>query len=412
MMDDARRKWGMVALAALWVLLAAGEWVAFRQTCTIDLSGVELPAESVARFAQAETFTRVSEWAALCDRLASFPPLLLVLLTGWAVAVERRFGATAWRWPMRIAFIAGYALWADLLSLPHVVLNFGHQKAFDLTPLTGMAYTKLILISMPVPLVLFFCKRFLVFCCMPIFGRAWWVATPCILFLIFSAAPEILSRTRPLDPVETLTPLADPALEAELDVVAHQVGMDLDYYVVDQSKRSTRVNMYVTGRMGREYVVMTDTLVDLLDPRELGVILAHEALHQHWRFRTLLRGKAYGLVFVLCVFWIVHRYEGGGAIAPERRLQVVFILLLVSNALGFVLSPYTYWIHRQEEQAADRYALEITGDGEALHRAILKVSAANLTSYDKPAWAHFFGGTHPRVKDRLALARAWPGDGR
>ncbi len=390
------------------VLLAAGAWFALQQTFAIDLTGMNLPPESVERFTLAETYTRSSEWVSLLQRLSSFAIVGIALLTGWAVAVERRFGNSHWRWPMRLAFIAGYAIWADLVSLPYIFYNFGHQKAYGLTPLTGAEWTKLILISMPVPMALFFSKRLLIYCCMPIFGRAWWVATPLFLFAVFGVAPEILSRTRPFDPVETLTALDDPELEADLDVVAKQVGMDLDYYVVDLSKRSTKVNMYVTGRLGREYVVMTDTIIPLLTHQELGAILAHETLHQHWRFRTKVIGKAQGLAVTLLIFWIAHRYEGRGAVAPHRRLQVVFILLLVGSAVNFVRSPFNYWQSRMEERSADRYALEITGDGESLHSAILKVSAANLSSYDKPGWAYFLGATHPNVKDRLAMAREWP----
>jgi STE24 endopeptidase len=224
---------------------------------------------------------------------------------------------------------------------------------------------------------------------------------------VFLAVPEMLSRTRPLDPVETLAPLEDPPLRDALDAVSRRAGMTLDYYVVDQSKRSRRMNMYVTGRMGREYVVLTDTLANGLAPAEAAAVMAHELLHQQRRTVTMLRGKALALATTLLVFWLAHRREGGGAVPPHRRLQVLVWLVLSATLVGFVARPIGCRLNRTEERAADAFALELTRDPRAMEGALRKVAQANLTPYDVPRWAYLLGASHPTFRERLAAIHAW-----
>ena len=400
----------MWALGGLLLCLIVAQVLAFRWEAQFDPAGLELAPEFVESFREAEAYNRSREWAGLWYRLAGLPAVGLVLAGGWALAVGRRYARSRWRWPMRIAFLAGYLVWMRAVGFPFALLAFRQDQAFGITPLSTAEWLRIGALAAIVPVALFFARQVLIYCCMPLLGRRWWWGTPLLLFVIFLVVPEVLSRTRPLDPVETLTPLEDPAMREALDEISGRVGMDLDYYVVDQSKRSRRMNMYVTGRMGREYVVLTDTLAEALTPPEAAAIMAHEILHQHRRTATMLRGKAMALVVAWLIYGLVHRREGTGAIQPDRRLQVLVWLILFASLVGWVYRPVGCWINRAEERAADAYALEVTRDPDALADALLKVSQANLSPYDVPRWAYLLGSSHPTVRERLAEIRAWAPD--
>lgn len=395
----------MLAGGLLCLIVAQG-W-AFGRMAHFDPAGLGLAPAVADAFRQAEVYNRSREWAGLWKWLAGFPAVGLVLLSGGGLAVEYRFGASPWRWPMRVVFLVGYLVWMRAVGFPFAWWAFHQNQAYGLTPLTTAEWLRLNALSSVVPISLFLARQILVYCCMPIWGRRWWWGTPLVLFVLFLVVPEIVSRTRPLDPVETLTPLDDPVLRLALDEVSDRVGMDLDYYVVDQSKRSRRMNMYVTGRLGREYVVLTDTLAVGLEPREAAAVMAHEILHQQRRTATMLNAKAFALVSALLVFGMVHVREGGGAIVAHRRLQVLIWLILAGTAVGVVTRPIGCWMNRREERAADAYALEVTRDPDALEAALLKVAQANLTPYGVPGWAYVLGASHPTTRERLALVRAW-----
>ena len=63
-------------------------------------------------------------------------------------------------------------------------------------------------------------------------------------------------------------------------------------------------------------------------------------------------------------------------------------------------------VYRNQERAADRYALELTQEPGAFRRALLKVAAANLEPWTVPGWVVVTSASHPRLADRVARADA------
>ena len=63
-------------------------------------------------------------------------------------------------------------------------------------------------------------------------------------------------------------------------------------------------------------------------------------------------------------------------------------------------------IQLSEETIADRYALRMTGKGEAYTSALTRLANQNLAEVDPEPWVEFLLYSHPALGKRIAMARA------
>ena len=392
-------------LLALLAVLLVWQVVPFRffYPSTVPLG--EVSSRYHAGFLVAEQYHRARELAGLAKRLTVFPALLLLLVSGVALGVERRCGEGRWRWPARLLFLAAACLLFNVLGMPYKICLFLERQELALTALTFAEWGRLFLISSVLPITVFVLRNLLIYCTMPLFGRWWWMAAALMVLVIFSWLPEWLSRTRPITLVEQFEPLAEGPLRDALVAVAAPAGFDLEYYSVDQSKRGREVNMYVTGRVGREYVVLTDTVKQRLTPRQASAMLAHELSHQENRRQRVLIVKALSLVGVLASFFLASRFAGGGAVTPRRRLHALLQYWLATHIIGLAMMPVGASLSRYEERKADTYALALRTPPQDLESVILRTSRINLAPYDIPPWAYWLASSHPTVRQRLEFVR-------
>ena len=109
----------------------------------------------------------------------------------------------------------------------------------------------------------------------------WWAlpagaALALAVLLLSFVAPVVLeplfNRFRPLD---------DEALAASLRVLSQRAGVPVrEVLVADASRRTTKVNAYVSGIGRTRRVVVFDTLLEAADPAAVEVVVAHELGHR------------------------------------------------------------------------------------------------------------------------------------
>jgi STE24 endopeptidase len=68
---------------------------------------------------------------------------------------------------------------------------------------------------------------------------------------------------------------------------------------------------------------------------------------------------------------------------------------------GLVTMPLTNWLSRTRENAADVYALDITGNATAFISAMKKLANQNLADSTPPAWVVWLFYTHPPIGERV-----------
>lgn len=233
------------------------------------------------------------------------------------------------------------------------------------------------------------------------------VGAALVVLLLSFVAPVVreplFNRFRPLE----ASPLRDAVLRLGVDA-----GVPVsEVLVADASRRTTKLNAYVSGLGATRRVVLFDTLVEKASEPEILTVVAHELGHR--RYRHVAAGTAMamaGAVGFVLVFWgLLSSSAVLGAIdatGPGDARVAAFALLAVS-LLGVVAAPFFAWISRRWEYACDRFSLEQTGDLAAFESAFGQLSMSNLPDPAPPRLAYLWLFGHPTVPQRLEAARRW-----
>jgi len=219
----------------------------------------------------------------------------------------------------------------------------------------------------------------------------------------------LFNRFRPLDPGPLRARLL--ALAATMRV---PVG---DVLVADASRRTTKVNAYVSGLGRTRRVVVYDTLLAAAGPGspggadEVALVVAHELAHV--RHRDVLWGTVGAAALAaVSVLAVVALFDLG----PVRRAfgvtglgdpLVVPGLLLLAALGGLAAAPVASAISRWAEARADWVSLEVTRDpatAVAVERRLALENRADLRPNRLLVWAF---ASHPSTMARIAQAWLW-----
>jgi STE24 endopeptidase len=221
----------------------------------------------------------------------------------------------------------------------------------------------------------------------------------------FALAVVLLSFVAPvvLEPLfNRFRPLEEGETAQALRALAARAGVRVRHLLVaDASRRTRKVNAYVSGLGGTTRVVLFDTLLDRSVPTEVELVVAHELGHR--LERHVLKGTLLGAAGALAAAVAVWLAVGVDAADP-RKLPVV---LLVGLGLELVALAPGSWLSRRWERVADRWSLELTGGLETFERAHRDLARANLGDLDPPRSAYVLLFSHPTPPERIAAARAW-----
>ena len=217
-----------------------------------------------------------------------------------------------------------------------------------------------------------------------------------VLFLSF-LAPVVL------EPIfNRFRPLEDETLVSRLRLLSERAGVPVrDVLVADASRRTTKVNAYVSGIGRTRRVVLFDTLLQVADPGAVQVVVAHELGHRrdgHVAKLTVLAMA--GAAVAVAVLWAVL----GTRMGDPRTLPEALLLLLALELAA--LAPGA-WLSRRFERAADWCSLDFTEEPSAFARAHLELARRNLSDLEPPRLVYLLLFSHPTPPERLALGRAW-----
>jgi STE24 endopeptidase len=202
-----------------------------------------------------------------------------------------------------------------------------------------------------------------------------------------------------------LTPLPDGELKDAIEAFSRKVNFPLDnIFVIDGSKRSSKSNAFFSGIGKKKKIVLYDTLIQNHSNDELVAVLAHEVGHfkkKHIVWSYVL--SVVQIVFTLYILSLMIFNEsvsfalGGSQLAIHLNLLAFGILFSpISGITGLLMNL----LSRKNEFEADAYARETFG-GEALGRALKKLSVDNLSDLYPHPWYVFFHYSHPPLLTRL-----------
>ena len=245
--------------------------------------------------------------------------------------------------------------------------------------------------------------------CARAFPSAWplvaGIGAALLVLLLSFVAPVVL------EPVfNRFRPLEDSGLRDAVFRLADRSGVPVrEVLVADASRRTTKLNAYVSGLGATRRVVLYDTLVEKASEPEVLTVVAHELGHR--RFRHVAFGTAIAMAEQprtsspsghcsrrsRC--WTRSARRGRG-IPRSRRSRCSS-----GSLLGLAAAPLHAALSRRWEYACDRFALEQTGDLGAFELAFGQLSESNLPDSAPPHLAYLWLFSHPTIPERLAAAR-------
>jgi STE24 endopeptidase len=243
-------------------------------------------------------------------------------------------------------------------------------------------------------------------------GTSWWLWAWGVTtaFSLFAAwiYPTVLA---PL--FNTFSPLPDGELKNAILDLARRTGFRAGgISVMDASRRTAHGNAYFTGVFGQKRIVLFDTLLGAMGPREVVAVLAHELGHfklHHVRWGILRGIAASGLVFfVLSRCLPLEAFYS--AFAVERTAYgALAVFGLWFGLVSFLLQPLGNALSRRHEFAADAFALRHGAAAAELGDALRRLSEkSRLLPVTHPLYSRVYH-SHPPLLERLramgALAR-------
>ena len=207
-------------------------------------------------------------------------------------------------------------------------------------------------------------------------------------------------------------PLADEELQARLRRLFEKAGVPYGGLgVIKAGDKTARSNAMLVPRGGKMQVLLYDTLLDDLEPEEIEFTVAHELGHRihkdiFWRLGfygvSLLVGISLGRAVLVLT-------DGRWDLYGPSDVATLPLLFLVIGAVMLLLQPIANGFMRAREYAADRYALELTGNLRALEGTLVKLATRNFLDPEPPAWLEFWFHDHPAIAKRLWRAQRLAG---
>jgi STE24 endopeptidase len=230
---------------------------------------------------------------------------------------------------------------------------------------------------------------------------SWWLWGFVMLFSI-AILVNVLYPTVIAPIFNKFNPLEDGELRDAIMSMMESVGLKSDgMFVMDASKRDSRLNAYFGGLGKSKRVVLFDTLIEKLNKEELLAVLGHELGHfKHgdiWK-NIILMGILLFISFFLLGNLPDELFSDMGVI-PTAGVQIAMISILLP-VVSFLFTPVMSFVSRHNEYSADEFGSQM-GGRENLVSALMKLVTENKAFPKSHPLVIFFYYTHPPIIERL-----------
>ncbi|MEW8957573.1 Protease HtpX [Moorella humiferrea] len=203
-------------------------------------------------------------------------------------------------------------------------------------------------------------------------------------------------------------PIEEGPVKTTVDRLAERAGLKIkEILVMDASRRTTKANAYFTGLGSTKRIVLYDNLLKNYPLEEVEAVIAHEMAH--WQrghiFRSLLWSVGanfllLGMLYAVLKITFTYEIARPGPYPPHLLVATLLFLQLVS----FLGQPLQNAISRHYEREADRVALQLTGNPDAMIRLHIDLARKNLSDIAPPPFITWLTASHPSPLERIREA--------
>ena len=198
--------------------------------------------------------------------------------------------------------------------------------------------------------------------------------------------------------------LDDEEIKNEIDDLSKKTNFSIDnLFVMNQSKRSKHPNAYFTGFSKNRRIVFYDTLLELLNPKEIKAVLAHEI--GHYKHKHISKSLLLSTIIIFLGLFVLSNLINNSAYIellnlPFNEASQLIALIFTYQVVSFFIDPFFSVLSRKNEYEADSFASKQV-DKSLLISSLTKLYKSNLTFLIPNKLYAMVYYSHPTVLERI-----------
>jgi STE24 endopeptidase len=230
--------------------------------------------------------------------------------------------------------------------------------------------------------------------------KNWWLISFVFVFVVILAINMLYPIFMSL--FNKFTPLENEELKESIEKIMDRVGFKASgIFVMDASKRDSRLNAFFGGFGKTKRVVLFDTLIEKLTPQEILAVLGHEL--GHFKHKDIIKNIAMMAVMMFGLFFIIGNLPD--SLFEELNIQktagnILVLAFIIGEVYFYLLSPVVNLISRHNEFEADKMGAELA-DAKSLKSALIKLVKENKSFLKSSKIYSIMYHSHPSVLERI-----------
>ena len=280
--------------------------------------------------------------------------------------------------------------------------NFVIESRYEFNTSTKLLFFKDNLISLLLTLLVVSLLS-LVFFYIVSFQNLWWLLMSLAMFSVIIISMFIYPTY--ISPIfNKFKKLQNENIKDEIKDLSERTDFSIDnLFVMDRSKRSKHPNAYFTGFSKNRRIVFYDTLIDLLSPKEIKAVLAHEIGHYKHNHITKSLGISTFIIFI-GMFLISQLVNNSNYLEMlnlnNSASSQLIALFFTYQIISFFTDPFFSTLSRKNEYEADMFASKQV-QKEHLISSLVKLYKSNLSFLIPNKFYAMFYFSHPTVLERI-----------
>ena len=285
--------------------------------------------------------------------------------------------------------------------------NFVIESRYEFNTSTKLLFFKDNLISLLLTLIVVSLLS-LVFFYIVSFQNLWWLLMSLAMFSVIIISMFIYPTY--ISPIfNKFKKLQNENIKDEIKDLSERTDFSIEnLFVMDRSKRSKHPNAYFTGFSKNRRIVFYDTLIDLLSPKEIKAVLAHEIGHYKHNHITKSLGISTFIIFI-GMFLISQLVNSSNYLEMlnlnNSASSQLIALFFTYQIISFFTDPFFSTLSRKNEYEADVFASKQV-QKEHLISSLVKLYKSNLSFLIPNKFYAMFYFSHPTVLERINKLRS------
>jgi STE24 endopeptidase len=285
--------------------------------------------------------------------------------------------------------------------------NFVIESRYEFNTSTKLLFFKDNLISLLLTLIVVSLLS-LVFFYIVSFQNLWWLLMSLAMFSVIIISMFIYPTY--ISPIfNKFKKLQNESIKDEIKDLSERTDFSIEnLFVMDRSKRSKHPNAYFTGFSKNRRIVFYDTLIDLLSPKEIKAVLAHEIGHYKHNHITKSLGISTFIIFI-GMFLISQLVNNNNYLEilnlNNTASSQLIALFFTYQIISFFTDPFFSTLSRKNEYEADTFASKQV-QKEHLISSLVKLYKSNLSFLIPNKFYAIFYFSHPTVLERINNLRS------